>query len=277
MQTLPAGSYRILALSEPSGGFTTPWVPAGTGSYRLRVREAPSCSPVGALQLGQTVTGALDDDDCLLAFGVSRDNWSLSLASWQRVRVDLKSSDFDPGILVQDQQERNGAWSFGVEGPLSQARAEAGLSAGEWTIAVTGRLNNSTKFPVDGTYELAVEVAPPCSPGTDLVFGVTVTGDISLSDCYVGTWADSFEISITEETAITVHLQMARGLVILRDENRTEIAMGLDGFPYDGNAWITKSLSPGSYTLLVKGRNRGPMDLPSHYQLTVCEIVCDDP
>ena len=60
IQTLQARSYIILARSLGSGR---------TGSYRLSVSEAPDCSPVGVLQLGQTVTGALAADDCLFEFG----------------------------------------------------------------------------------------------------------------------------------------------------------------------------------------------------------------
>ncbi len=47
IQTLQSGSYIILARSL---------APGQTGSYQLSVSEGPDCSPLGALQLGQTVT-----------------------------------------------------------------------------------------------------------------------------------------------------------------------------------------------------------------------------
>ena len=127
IQTLQARSYIILARSLGSGR---------TGSYRLSVSEAPDCSPVGVLQLGQTVTGALAADDCLFEFGGNVDNWSLSLTSTQKLRIDLKSSDFDEIVLVRDPQGNIIIGAFGG-GPTDHARLETELSAGEWIISVT--------------------------------------------------------------------------------------------------------------------------------------------
>ena len=260
IQTLQARSYIILARSVGSGR---------TGSYQLSVSEAPDCSPVGVLQLGQTVTGALAADDCLFEFGGNVDNWSLSLTSTQRLRIDLKSSDFDEIVLVRDQQGNiiNGAdWG----GPTGHARLDTELSAGEWTISVTSPFETAR-----GSYDLTVDVAPPCTPGTDVVLGETVAGEISLSDCLIdfGLPADSFAINITEETAISIHLKSPDfdPFLILRDANGMDIAMGYDEMR-DGNAWIRESLGPGSYALFATG-------YPSQgsYQLTVSEIVCDDP
>ena len=119
IQTLQTGSYTILARSL---------APGQTGSYQLSVSEGPDCSPVGVLELGQTVTGDLAADDCLFEFGGNMDNWSLSLASTQRLRIDLKSGDFDEVVLVRDQGGNiiNGADGGG---PTAHARLEIELSA----------------------------------------------------------------------------------------------------------------------------------------------------
>ena len=262
IQTLQLGSYIILARSL---------APGQTGSYQLSVSEGPDCSPVGALQLGQTVTGALAADDCLFDFGGNMDNWSLSLTSTQRLRIDLKSSDFDEVVLVRDQQGNiiNGA---GWEGPTGHARLETELSAGDWTISVTSPYETAR-----GSYDLTVDVAPPCTPGTDFVLGETVTGEISPSDCLLDSWmpADSFGINITEETAIAIHLKSADfdPFVILRDQNGMDIEVGFDE-QRDGNAWIRESLGPGLYALFVTTHS---FPGQGSYQLTVSEIVCDDP
>ena len=210
--------------------------------------EGPDCSPVGALQLGQTVTGALAADDCLFDFGGNMDNWSLSLTSTQRLRIDLKSSDFDEIVLVRDQQGNiiiGAVWG----GPTDHARLETELSAGEWIISVTSPFETAR-----GTYNLTVDVAPPCTPGTDFVLGETVT-EISPSDCLFDGYApaDSFGINITEETAISIHLKSADfdPFVILRDENGMDIEVGFDE-QLDGNAWIRESLSPGSGSGIVR-------------------------
>ena len=257
--TLQAGSYIILARSLIS---------RRTGDYQLTVSEAPDCSPLGALQLGQTVTGTLADGDCLFEFGGNTDNWSLSLTSTQRLRFDLKSSDFNELLLVRDQQGFivNGAVGGG---PTGHARLDTELSAGDWTILVTTDFGTAL-----GTYELTVDVAPPCTPGTDLVLGETVTGDISPSDCLLDSWlpADSFGINLTEETAISIHLKSPdfEPFLILRDANGFDIAIGFDEM-FDGKARIRESLSAGSYALFVLG-----FPPEGSYQLTVSEIVCDD-
>ena len=258
--TLRAGSYIILARSLFS---------RRAGDYQLTVSEAPDCSPVGSLELGQTVTGALADGDCLFEFGGNMDNWSLSLTSTQRLRFDLKSSDFTELLLVRDQDGFivNGA-SGG--GPIGHARLDTELSAGDWTISVTTDFGTAL-----GTYELTVDVAPPCTPGTDLVLGETVTGDLSPSDCTdFGLPADSFGITLTEETAISIHLKSPdfEPFLILRDANGLDIAIGFDEMR-DGNARIRQSLSAGSYALFAATFSFPP---EGSYQLTVSEVVCDD-
>ncbi len=259
IQTLQAGSYVILARSLS---------PGQTGSYQLSVSEGVDCSPVGVLQLGQTVTGALAADDCLFEFGGNVDNWSLSLTSTQKLRIDLKSSDFDEILLVRDQQGNiiNGADGGG---PTGHARLETELSAGEWILSVTSPFETAR-----GSYDLTVDVAPPCTPGTDLVLGEIVAGELSPSDCLFDGYmpADSFGLNITEETAISIHLKSTDfdPLVILRDLNGLDVTVGWAQMQ-DGNAWIRESLGPGSYALFATG-------YPSQgsYQLTVSEIVCDD-
>ncbi len=261
IQTLQTGSYIILARSLG---------PGQTGSYQLSVSEAPDCSPVGNLQLGQTVTGELMDGDCLFEFGGNMDNWSLSLASTQKLRFDLTSNDFVATLLVRDQQGNiiNGAGGD----PSGDARLDAELGAGEWTISVT------TDFGAGlGAYKLTVDVAPPCTPGTDFVLGETVTGEISSSDCLVdfGLVADSFGINLADETAISILLKSSdmEPFVILRDANGIDIAIGFDEMR-DGSARIRESLNPGSYALFAT-----TFSFPAQgsYQLTVSEIVCGDP
>ena len=199
------------------------------------------------------------------------DNWSLSLTSTQKLRIDLKSSDFDEILLVRDQQG-NIINSAAGGGPTGHARLDTELSAGEWTISVTSPFETAR-----GSYDLTVDVAPPCSPGTDLVFGETVAGNISPSDCLIdfGLPADSFAINITEETAISIHLKSPDfdPFLILRDANGMDIAMGYDEMR-DGNAWIRETLSPGSYALFAATTS---FPAQGSYSLTVSEIACDDP
>ena len=129
IRTLQAGSYIILVRTLVVGQ---------AGAYRLSVTDGPDCSPVGALQLGQTVTGELADDDCVGESTGQVDNWSLSLPNTLKLRIDLESSDFDELVLVQNQ---DGNIIIGAivdtSGTLGHARLDTELEAGEWTIVAT--------------------------------------------------------------------------------------------------------------------------------------------
>ena len=261
IEPLQAGSYIILARSLGSGS---------TGSYQLSVSEGPDCSSVGALQVGQTVTGTLAANDCLFEFGGSMDNWSLSLATTQKLRLDLESSDFVPIVLVRDPM---GNIMGGAGGdPSIDARLDLELGAGDWTVSVTTQFETAL-----GAYELTVDVAPPCTPGTDFVLGETVTGELSSSDCLVdfGLVADSFAINLTEATSISILLKSSdmEPFVILRDESGFDVAVGFDEMQ-NGTARIRQTLSFGSYALFATTFSFPP---EGSYSLTVSEIVCDDP
>jgi hypothetical protein len=87
--------------------------------------------------------------------------------------------------------------------------------------------------------------------------------------------ADSFGINLADETAISILLKSSdmEPFVILRDEDGIDIALGFDEMQ-DGSARIRASLNPGSYALFAT-----TFSFPAQgsYQLTVSEIVCDDP
>ena len=260
IRTLQAGSYIILVRTLVVGQ---------AGAYRLSVTDGPDCSPVGALELGQTVTGELADDDCVGESTGQVDNWSLSLPNTLKLRIDLESSDFDELVGVQDQE---GNITGALVGPSGHARLDIELGAGEWTILATSLLDTGR-----GAYDLTVGELPACTPGTDFVLGETVAGDISPSDCLFAFLApaDSFVINITEETVISIHLKSLdfQPFVILLDANGIGVALGQDEMG-DGNARIREALSPGSYALFA---TTAILSGEGSYLLTVSQIACDDP
>jgi hypothetical protein len=261
VQDLPEGSYIIVVRSMR---------PGATGSYELSVGDAPECSSVGSLALGVPVTGTLSDTDCLQWDG-TMDNWSLSMSTAQKLRIDLKSGDFDEIVLLRDENGNvfNGAdWS----GPTGHARLEAELPRGEWTLSVTAPYEDAR-----GAYELQVDVAPPCTPGTNFVIGETVEGELSLDDCLMDQWmpADSFALVITDETPLSIHLksQDFSPFLIVRDRNGWDVEAGWDE-KQNGNARIEVSLAPDTYTLFVSTSDYPPQGT---YQLSVHEVACEDP
>jgi hypothetical protein len=263
IEPLDAGTYIILARSLGA---------AQSGSYALSVGLGPDCSPLGDVTLGATVTGTLAADDCLLEYGGLMDNWSLSLASTQKLRIDLKSSDFDEILLVRDSLGFIFAESWAESwwgSPAEHARLETLLPAGDWTISVGAPYETAR-----GAYTLTVDVAPPCTPGTEFELGTTVSGEITASDCLFDgyMYADSFGVEITQEIPVRIHLKSADfyPLVILRDQNGMDLGYGYDQTG-DGNAFLNMSLAQGSYALFAAADD---YQAQGSYVLSVSEIVC---
>jgi hypothetical protein len=263
IEHLEAGTYIILARSLG---------PSQTGSYTLSVVVGPDCSAVGALELGGSETGTLETSDCLFDFGGYMDNWSLSLAGPEKLQIELKSAAFDEIVLVRDAQGQilDGAdWG----GPAGFARLQTELPAGEWTISVTSYSESQV-----GGYELSVDVAPPCTPGTEIIFGESETGTLSSSSCLLAGVlpADSFALALGAETAISLQMKSADfpPLVVVRDQAGADVAVGYDETG-DGIAWINMVFQPGSYGLYASS-TQGPQ-AQGGYTLTVSEIVCPEP
>jgi len=175
---------------------------------------------------------------------------SLSDGTSQDVTADAQWTSSDPSVVT-----------------VSATGAGEAVGVGQSEICATYQ-------GVSGCVLVTVTAPVACTPGTDLVLGETVTGDISPSDCLMdfGFPADSFGINITEETAISIHLKSPdfAPFLILRDANGIDIAIGFDEM-LDGNARIRETLSPGSYALFA-----ATFSFPGQgsYSLTVSEIVC---
>ncbi len=261
-ESLPAGSYVITVRSIRAGAI---------GQYELSVGLAADCGPLGDLTLGVPVTGTLAASDCLSEWDSFMDHWSLTLTSTQKLRLDVQSTDFDEIILIRDERGdiiESSDWG----GPTGSARLETELAAGNWTISVT-----APDEGFRGDYDLTVDIAPPCTPGKELVLGETVRGEIAPTDCLMDGWmpADSFGLTIDQETPIDIRVKSTDldPLLILQDQNGRDIAVGWSVLQ-DGIAQIHMSLAPGSYSLFVTAGSDPP---EGSYQLTVTESVCADP
>lgn len=258
---LSSGSYIIQA--RDYGG--------GTGSYQLSLQEGPDCSPLGELQLGETQTGSLASDDCIWEAGGLSDNWTLTLPERMNLRIEAKSADFDEVVLIRDQQGfiMNGADEFG---PAGFAQLDMQVPAGEWTITVGALTPGRT-----GDYQLTVDLTPPCTPGTALVLGQTESGSIAADDCTLDGYmpADSFALSLDQETPLDFHLKSAdmEPFLIVRDANGRDVAAA-DDMSGTGSARTQATLEAGTYAVYATTFRHPPT---GSYQLTVAEIVCKAP
>jgi hypothetical protein len=141
-----AGRWTVLATSSR---------PDESGAYNLAYRavaagEAPA-TPGVALGSGRTERGRLETGDQTLNSGEFADSYAFFGRSGDRVTVDLRSSTFDPYLILQQPsapQLDNDDW----EGATDHARIEQALGAdGVYTVLVT------TYQPgMSGDYELQI-------------------------------------------------------------------------------------------------------------------------
>lgn len=256
--TLPADSYTLLVRPTYSGQ---------SGGYTLSVSQAPSCAPVGSVGIGDTVSGSLQEGDCLQQWDGRSDNWTLTLAAREKLRLDLESADFDEILLVRTPQ---GEIWYGSDWdhPSGHARVDVTLDPGEWTLTVTAPLEQ-----MSGSYELSVAPQPPCTPGTNLVLGETVSGSLGPADCLFETYlpADSFAITLDEATPVRFQLKSLdfEPLVVVRDATGMDVAVGWDQ-TNTGNAVARAGLAPGTYAIYATGYPPA-----GDFTLTVQEIACE--
>lgn len=91
---------RIIATLSRSGEFlvrANSLSPGETGAYTLVVEELPPPGPpsVRSIDIGQTLNGRLEPSDALLDDGSHYDVYTFHGTAGQRVRVTLRSGDFD--------------------------------------------------------------------------------------------------------------------------------------------------------------------------------------
>jgi len=215
--TLSADSYTLLVRPTYSGQ---------TGGYTLSVSQAPSCAPIGSVGVGDTVSGSIQEGDCILQWEARADNWTLSLLAREDLRLDLESADFDEVLLVRTPQGEiwyGSDWSH----PSGHARVDVTLDPGVWTLTATSPYEQTS-----GSYALSVALQPPCTPGTSLVLGETVSGSLGPDDCLFESYlpADSFAITLDEATPVRFQLKSLDfdPLVVVRDAAGMDVAVAWD-------------------------------------------------
>ncbi|WP_029417828.1 PPC domain-containing protein [Brevundimonas bacteroides] len=171
--TAPAdGEYLIRA--APLGG-------SQTGPYTVGIAEGPPPMSTRSIGFGDTIEGALSDDDGQNDSGVIADGYTFEGRAGQRVVVTMSSDDFDTwldlyageggGRYVVDSDD-DGAGE-GTNSRLTYTLAEDGL----YSIEARG-------FSEDGRgdYELTLTEAAPEPEPTPLAYGRTIEGEINAGD-----------------------------------------------------------------------------------------------
>jgi hypothetical protein len=266
IETLPAGSYVIVARSLGQGQ---------SGPYTLSVTIGPDCRPVGTIHIGDRVSGEVTPNDCLFQWGGLMDNWRFELTRPTGVRIEVESDDFDETLVVTDERGEI-QWVLDGFGPLGVARGDLMLDDGSYTLSAV------SVFETPGSYELRVDLMPPCLPGTSLVLGETLTGTIDEKDCLLFDWApaDSLVLELDRDTPMEIVVKSSdiTPFLHVRDAEGNEVAWG--GAEYDpttgqpaGIARTSVGLEAGFYSVYVA--SEGYPSPWGEYQITVSEVVCD--
>ncbi len=128
LSTLPAGNYHV-------------WIyglSASANAYSLTVSSATLCaaaSAAGPILVGDSVSGALTNSDCLLPYLLEGRAWELSLAGSTAVRFSVAAVGFSPWIAVTDRELR--LLGIGNTTTTGAAAFQGVLGAGDHFVWVT--------------------------------------------------------------------------------------------------------------------------------------------
>ena len=172
--TLPDdGEYRITVTS---------YRPGETGSYNLRIEQSTAGGAVASGMRNER--GTLGPGDATLRSGEYVDTHEFVGRPGQRVRVDLRSDDFDTYLILKDpngEQQENDDF----EG-TSRSVIDADITeSGTYRVLVTSYSEGET-----GSYTLAIDLGAGTAPTTasatrdvsTLDYGATAHGELEPSD-----------------------------------------------------------------------------------------------
>lgn len=176
-----AGLNSRLVFTAPEGGAyiirVTPLEAGGEGAYSLTLSEGPEPLPTQPIAIGDTVQGALADDDGKNANGVPADAWRFEGRAGQRVRIDMTSTDFDTYLELFDGAYNSLATDDDGGPELTNSRLTFTLPADGAYVIEARAFSPST-----GAYTLSlVEIEPEAAPAP-LAFGTILEGEIGEDD-----------------------------------------------------------------------------------------------
>lgn len=251
----------------------------GLGAYSIESSALGPTPESRPIQLGQTIEGRLEDGDGITIDGMNFDGFTFDGQAGRRIRVEMRSGDFDAYLLLGRHDE------YGLS-----AIAEDDDGLGEGTDS---RLNFT--LPGDGLYEVwatsyapgeagaysitFTDLGPAPQPGS-LVLGSTVRGSLSEDDPVdeYGSFYDAYRFQAAEGERVRITLtsnefdtfiylgQMVDGVFVgdlQDDDGLSDLNSRLD-FTADGR---------GEYVLRV--RSYGPGET-GEYVLSVEPVSAAD-
>lgn len=249
------GAYRIVA---------TAFGDSGRGRYTLTVGgwetpDVPGPGAVSPIRLGETKQGMLEPGDELSGDGPFQDRWTFEASAGARLRVELRSTDFDAYLAVlgpDGQVVGTDDDGLGGHDALVSVRASA---AGRYTVLAT----SYGEDPRTGSYRLSLveETGSFADPGTAsaIAVGETKEGRLEEGDARGARGLEdrwSFQGRAGQVVRIDVMSSAFDSYAILRF-GETPLDSNDDGG--DGNNARIMHVLPnnGAYTVAVSGYSGG--------------------
>ncbi|KQS54303.1 peptidase [Brevundimonas sp. Leaf363] len=196
--TLPSdGDYLIEAR-----GFSDD----ATGDYKLELVETPPPPPPAAVVFGETVQGALTDEDGVDAEGRKFDAYSVTLQAGQRIQAIMRSGDFDTYLEVASTAEPYTALASDDDGLQQGTDSRLNFTATEAGDYVVRALPLSAEN--DGLYSLQIiDRGPEPTPGS-IIVGATARGSLTDADAIApeGGYYDAYTIQAKKDEKLVITL-----------------------------------------------------------------------
>lgn len=205
---------RVTVATVDDGGVVTArgngsaWIIATSGaardSIRLTVSSPIDCAPVGDLPLPDTLSGDLRASDCRVEGGWYVDAWRLTIPAEMEMTLELRSTDFDPLMLLLNASGTEIAFNDD-NGTSLDSRITATLPAGSYYVYATTYSAGET-----GSYQIsAMEGVPPspCPAMAAVSFPDTVAGTVDSSSCLFNDfYIDVWRLTLDTDAVVTMHV-----------------------------------------------------------------------
>jgi hypothetical protein len=243
--TLPFnGTYTILATS---------FEPSVTGGYLLSLGiSATTCTPT-PLNVGQAFNGALSVTDCPLVNGAYGDAYTFNGLTGQQIAVAMTSPSFD--TLLYLYAPNNTLLAVGDDANFFDSRIPGG--GGYLTLPTSGTytiIASAFSARVTGSYQVAVINNPNGCPVTPIVYGQTLNGALTTSDCGADSthYADSYTFFGLANQPVAIRMSSTAVdsfLYLIRPDG------ALVTFDDDGGGGNDARIPPGSNSFLLLPQN----------------------
>ena len=170
---------RLVFTADNSGDYiirATPLVQGGEGAYTLALARGPEIAAAQSIEIGDSIEGALTEDDAKGIAGATADSYRFSGREGQRIRIEMSSDEFDTYLELFDADQVSLAYDDdGAEGTNSRLT---------FTLPRTGTyLIEARAFTeATGAYSLSVTEVEPEKAPEPLPFGSTIQGEIEATD-----------------------------------------------------------------------------------------------